>query len=577
MRYIHLISIFLLFLISSAHAADIEIRIEGISGELKKNVLAHLARISNDEIMFNRRGCSHVEDTIRIGLRAHGYYEPTVTLEPCPPSANGPKRLIATVIPNKPVIIGGTHIQLRGEAQKDPDYLELLNTRPSNGTILNHGEYDSFRNTLSRIALRKGYFDGRFNKNELGVALEINKAFWDIDYDSGKRYQFGPVIFEGSQIREEYLLNLVPFRDGDKYDFRYLAELNRRLSATGWFNSAVVAPQFNSSMNTKKLPMKAVISPRTKHTIETGLGMSTDTGPHISYKWRVPWVNSFGHSFSSRSEISQYEHSSGFFYKIPLLNSPLEQYYLIRGNMDFTNLNDYEENTFALAISRLWERPESWHRAINLRWEQSTFTQGNVKDSTMLLYPGITIGRIRSRDGFMPSWGDTQRYMIDYSNTLWGSHLNFMVFQSQNAWIRTYYEHHRFVGRVHSGWIETGNFAAVPPHLRFFAGGDRSIRGYSQGSISPRDSQGKLQGASKLLTGSLEYQYNFSGRWWGAMFVDGGEAADSISSARLNVGSGVGIRWRSPVGPIRFDLATPLGNHDSRGLQMHIAVGPELL
>ncbi|HAU4370924.1 TPA: outer membrane protein assembly factor [Citrobacter amalonaticus] len=576
MCYIHLLSIFLLFLINSTHAADLEIKIKGISGELEKNVLAHLARISNDEIIFNRRGCSHVEDTIRIGLRAHGYYEPTVTLESCPSSVNGSKILIATVIPNNPVIIGGTTIQLRGEAQEDPDYLELLNSRPSNGTILNHGDYDSFRSALSRMALRKGYFDGSFKKNQLGVALGLNKAFWDIDYDSGERYKFGHVTFEGSQISDEYLQNLVPFREGDKYDFRYLAELNRRLSATGWFNSAVVAPQFTPTMNTKKLPMKAVISPRTKHTIETGVGMSTDTGPRISYMWRVPWINAFGHSMSFRSEISQSEQLSDFNYKIPLLHSPLEQYYLLRGSFNFTNVNDSEENSFALTMSRLWERSDSWQRAINLRWEQSKFTQGNVKDSTMLLYPGITIGRVRSRDGFMPAWGDMQRYTIDYSNMLWRSDINFMVFQSQNAWIRTFYDHHRFVGRLHSGWIETGNFSAVPPHLRFFAGGDRSIRGYSQGSISPRDSQGKLQGASKLLTGSLEYQYNFSGRWWGAMFVDGGEATNRISSARLNVGSGIGIRWRSPVGPIRLDLATPLGNHDSNGLQIYIGVGPEL-
>lgn len=68
------------------------------------------------------------------------------------------------------------------------------------------------------------------------------------------------------------------------------------------------------------------------------------------------------------------------------------------------------------------------------------------------------------------------------------------------------------------GWIETNDFNKVPPSLRFFAGGDRSIRGYKYKSISPKGSDGKLTGASRLATGSLEYQYNLSGKWWGGFY-----------------------------------------------------------
>lgn len=79
----------------------------------------------------------------------------------------------------------------------------------------------------------------------------------------------------------------------------------------------------------------------------------------------------------------------------------------------------------------------------------------------------------------------------------------------------TLYDRHRFVVRGNLGWIEADDFSKVPPDLRFFAGGDRSIRGYKYKSISPKDDDGKLIGASKLATGSLEYQYNVTGKWWG--------------------------------------------------------------
>ena len=116
----------------------------------------------------------------------------------------------------------------------------------------------------------------------------------------------------------------------------------------------------------------------------------------------------------------------------------------------------------------------------------------------------------------------------------------------------------------------------MPPSFRFFAGGDRSIRGYSYQSISPKDKKGKLKGASKMITGSAEYQYNLTGSWWGAAFVDTGEAIDKVDTAKFYTGTGLGIRWASPVGPIKFDLATPLNKKDKGSIHLYIGLGSEL-
>lgn len=132
------------------------------------------------------------------------------------------------------------------------------------------------------------------------------------------------------------------------------------------------------------------------------------------------------------------------------------------------------------------------------------------------------------------------------------------------------------MARGNLGWIETNDFERVPPDLRFFAGGDRSIRGYKYKSISPKDDDGKLTGASKLATGSLEYQYNVTGKWWGAVFVDSGEAVNDIKQSNFKTGAGVGVRWQSPVGPIKVDFAVPVGDKEEHGLQFYIGLGPEL-
>ena len=566
----------LLLVSGVASAANVRLQVEGLSGELERNVRAQLSTIQSDEVTPDRRFRARVDDAIREGLKALGYYEPTIDFDLRPPPAKGRQVLIAKVTPGEPVRIGSTEVILRGGARTDRDYLDLLNTRPAIGTILNHGDYDSFKSSLTRVALRKGYFDSEFNKSQLGVSLDRHQAFWDIDYNSGERYRFGSVTFEGSQIRDEYLQNLVPFKQGDYYTSQDLAELNRRLAATGWFSSVVVAPQFEKSRQTKVLPLQGVVSPRKENTVETGVGYSTDVGPRVKGTWRKPWMNSYGHSLTSSLSLSAPEQQLDFSYKVPLLKSPLEQYYLMQGGFKRTDLNDTQADSTTLAVSRYWEMSSGWQRALNLRWSLDHFTQANVTNTTMLIYPGVSVNRTRSRGGLMPTWGDSQRYSVDYSNTMWGSDINFIVMQAQDVWIRTLYDRHRFVVRGNLGWIEADNFSKVPPDLRFFAGGDRSIRGYKYKSISPKDDDGKLMGASKLATGSLEYQYNVSGKWWGAVFVDSGEAVSDIRESNFKTGAGLGVRWQSPVGPIKLDIARPIGDKEEHGLQFYIGLGPEL-
>ncbi|GAA0479716.1 outer membrane protein assembly factor [Tatumella sp. JGM16] len=559
-------------------AATVQLQLTGLSGELQNNVRIRLAAIASEEVTADNRFQARLTDSIKQSLQALGYFQPVITF-PTPPESLDRKNPIirVKVDAGPPVKIAGSTIVVGGEGSKDPDYQQWIAAgRPVVGTVLNQGKYDSFKSGFSGIALRNGYFDGEFKKSQLGVSVERHEAFWDIDYDSGQRYRFGDVSFTGSQIREEYLRQLVPYHKGDYYSSRDLAELNRRLSATGWFSSVVASPEFGKSRQDKVLPVSAVLTPAVKNTAEAGIGYSTDVGPHVKASWKRPWVNDYGHSMSVSTYLSQPEQQLDMTYKIPLLKSPLEQYYLLQGGVKRTDLNDTRSDTSTLAVSRYWDNQSGWQKAVNLRWSLDNYTQGNISDNTMLIYPGVSVNRTRSRGGLMPTWGDSQRYSVDVSDTGWGSDVDFVIMQAQNVWIRTLAEKNRFVFRGNLGWIETSNFNRIPPDLRFFAGGDRSIRGYKYKDISPRDSDGKLTGASKMATGSAEYQYNFTGKWWGAVFIDSGEAVNNIKDSDFKTGAGVGIRWASPVGPIKLDIARPVGDSGEHGLQFYIGLGPEL-
>jgi translocation and assembly module TamA len=560
-----------------AYAANVRLQVEGLRGDLERNVRARLSTIGTDEVTADGRFRARVDEAIRQGLRALGYYDPTITFDLQERPAPARSVLIANVVPGEPVLIAGVDVVLQGGAKTDPDYLALVRRdNPKIGSILNHGDFDNFTRSLTNLALRRGYFDANMIKSQLGVAAELRKAYWDIDFDSGERYRFGKVNFQGAQIREDFLQNLVPFHEGDLYTSDELAELNRRLSTTNWFNSVVVSPDFRDAKKTKILPLDAVVTPRTENTVELGGGYATDVGPRLKASWRNPWMNSYGHSLTTSTTLSVPEQTLDFSYRVPLLKNPLEHYYLLQGGFKRTDLNDTKSDTTTLNVARFWDLSSGWKRSVNLRWSLDHFTQGSVTDTTMLLYPGVNISRTRQRGGTMPVWGDSQNYSIDWSDTVWGSDVDFGIFQAQNVWIRTLGEKNRFVVRGNLGWIETNDFNRVPPSLRFFAGGDRSIRGYKFRNISPRDSEGKLTGASRLATGTLEYQYNVTGRWWGAVFVDSGEAVNDIHKSDFKTGVGIGIRWASPVGPIKLDIAKPIGDNETRGIQYYIGLGPEL-
>ncbi len=118
------------------------------------------------------------------------------------------------------------------------------------------------------------------------------------------------------------------------------------------------------------------------------------------------------------------------------------------------------------------------------------------------------------------------------------------------------------------------DFDNLPATLRFYAGGDQSVRGYAYNSLGPLDSLGNVTGGKYLLVGSVEYEHSLSDKWSAATFYDIGNAYNS-SSSNFKEGAGVGLRWKSPIGPVRLDVAWPLSLED-RHWRFHLIVGPDL-
>lgn len=560
-------------------ASAFEVKVQGVGGDVRANVEALLQPVRENSFTELRQTYrAQVDRAITRALQALGYYQSIVHYSWQEAKGKNPATLIAKIHLGKPARIAGASLTVRGEGAADEAFEKLKKVLPKKGRQLNHGEYESFKSSIERAAVRNGYFDGEFLVSELGVDAVENKAYWTFDYDAKTRYRFGDIHFLGSQIREPVLVNLLPFEKGDPYTSDDISELNRRLSATGWFNSVVVSPDIFSgrASSDKSLPVYANVTPKKENAVETGLGFSTDVGPRGSVTWRKPWLNDSGRSLEASTELSSKEQMLDVSYKIPLEKSALEHYWVVQGGVKKEDLNDTKSNSASVMVSRHWAPYEGWQRDVHLRWSLDNFDQGKTSDHTMLIYPGVSFSKTTTIGGLMPSWGLSQRYTVDWSDTTWGSDIDFVVLEAQHALIKTIAHRHRLVLRSHVGWIQTDDFDQVPPDLRFFAGGDRSVRGYKYESISPEDDNGDLTGAEKMVTASVEYQYKVKGNWWGAVFFDIGQAVNNFNDQDWKKGVGVGVRWQSPLGPIKLDIAKPVGDPDKHALQFYIGLGPEL-
>lgn len=550
-------------------AQEVELTIEGLKSFRKDNVDAYLSAIPKEEYSTSIRFQARLQRTITEALNAVGYYQPTFEFE----VSEDKTELIVKVSQGSSVRYKEVEIVITGEAKDDPDFIAAIEASGlKKGERLNHGEYDSLKSKLRNLGLQKGYFDAKFTTSRLEIAPDLYQAFVRLHFDSGIRYHFGATEITGSQIKIERVRSLSPFQEGDPYLVSQVGEYNQNLSNTDWFSSVLVEPDLSLLGEGRELPMKVSLAPQARHQLETGLGYSTDVDVRASLKWKRPWVNSLGHSFDSSLSVSSPEQTLTASYRIPL-EDVLNDYYRIHYGMKRVDSRDTKSIESNLALERHWKLDNDWNRTIFIRYLLENYEQGLQDDNAQFLLPGITFSRIRARGGAMPTWGDSQYITLEYGSENALSETDVVRVLGGMKWIRSAGENHRGLFRIDGGANFADDFDKLSPSLRFFAGGDNNLRGYGYESISPKDESGALTGAKYIATTSLEYQYRLYGNWWGALFYDYGDAFNDTPEFKR--GTGVGVRWASPVGPIRLDFAWGL-DKDPTDFKIHFSLGPEL-
>ncbi|OZT74952.1 autotransporter assembly complex protein TamA [Vreelandella boliviensis] len=596
-------------LLCVSHGAwALEATIAGVSDEVEGNIQAYLQNI--DAARYTEvRLEGEIRRRTQEAMRVYGYYEPDITLERATD-----ERVWLEIEPGPQVEIEILSINVEGDASDDPPFQQAVEDFPlQEGDVLRHAPWDRLSSQFSGLAIERGYFDWGFTDRRMEVRPYLRSARLYMDFDSGPRYQFGETSITGSHIVLDRLRRMQPYEQGDPYLARTLAEYNQSLAETGWFSSVSVRPRLETaqeltvapfgggdpwwseatasqpkrprlssaalasalSINMRdntQLPIDISVTPADRHQFEVGIGYATDVGPRLRFGWEQPWINRYGHSLKHDLFLSSPEQRFTGAYNVPLEN-PLRDSYRLQYGIRNVDDSDTQSIEGTVELARRWKFDNDWVQTLFFRTTYEDFEQGGEADQVWLFYPGIQWSRTRTRPQRFPLWGDRQQLSLEFSDTVWGSDATFARITGDTEWIRMIGNDNRFLARISLGAIETDDFAKIPPSLRFFAGGDRSVRGYSYESLSPRNEEGRLRGGQQMLTSTLEYQRRVKGNWWGATFVDNGDAFDNWGPNDLKTGAGAGVRWVSPVGPVRFDIAHPFDHEDD--WRLHFSIGPE--
>lgn len=556
-----------------ASAQQVLVEVQGDYGNLQDNAEAFIGDVEGRSEQRLRRYIPTAVGQVEQALKALGYYQPTIESQMLEDTEL--PTVLLTVIPGEPVRVRTVNVTIRGPARDDPFFLPVLPEKPAVGDVLNHGHYDALRQTIRNRSLILGYFDGEFTKRTLLVDPENRTADIELEFVSGERFRLGEVTFDGGDEFDRSLLDrFVKIESGEYYHADKIAELSGDLSNSGYFAEVLVdAPQEGAV--DRVIPVSVRVRARDPRSVSAGVGYSTDVGPRLRGTWREHWINEQGHRRGAETELAKPRQSISGWYEIPL-DPPMTDLWRFSSGYLREDIEDVESERLTFGQQWQHEKDNGWLQILSLRWEGERYSIGGEETNrSYLLLPGIGYSKLRADSPLDPSRGYRVQFDLtgahrEVFSTADVLHLNMLV-----KGLITFADKHRLLTRFQFGGVATNDFDEVPPSLRFFAGGDQSVRGYGYETLSPEDREGVSVGGRYLMAGSVEYQYTIADRWRLAAFFDRGNAIDDLFDP-LATGVGAGIRWISPVGPLRLDIAKGLDPEFGGDWRLHFSMGPEL-
>jgi translocation and assembly module TamA len=551
--------------------ARIQIDLPGLTPALETNVRAYLSLTryaDRDDVTAETisRLQRRIIGETREALQPLGYYEPQVTYEVTQQDAHW--RVTINVTPGRPVRLSEVNVSVTGPGKDLRNLRAIIDAQLLKpGLRLNHGTYERVKADLLRAAKNEGYLDARLSKSDLVIDRLERRATATIELDTQERYHYGVIEVAQDVIDDASMRRMLRMQEGDPYTLDSLLRTQYVLDDSLYF-SAVDIESGATNREERTVPIRITAEPNRKHRFATSLGYGTDTRVRGRFTWDNRRVNEKGHrsqlELLGSSVITQLTGR----YIIPVMDVALEK-------LEFTAELTEEELGDTLSEraeigAGLTEVMGQWQRVLFLRLSNEQTTEPAPIDPAMpdaartsitredfYLIPGISYST-------MPSYivGDRRRPYYFYaelrgSPSTLGSDASFLQLRLLGERVFDFWERWHLQLRTELGISDVADFSELPASQRFFAGGERSVRGFGLNELSP-EVDGKRVGGKHLATGTIEIVRDLPRNFGVAAFYDIGNAFDDFAEPDLQYSVGLGVRYRIAVANFGIDVAQAL-------------------
>jgi translocation and assembly module TamA len=567
---------FLSYAQTEKEAKNYIMEIDG-AGPLEKLLREHLdisrreseeEEISADEL---QRLVAITPEQINELLATEGYFTPTIRYDL--DRRNKPWIARFNVQPGPPTMVEAVDIRFSGEVATGPNANPQRMNRLRRiwsldpGDRFRQAEWSDAKTELLKGLLNRDYPAAAITNSEARIDPQKNTAVLTVEIDSGPVFTFGELEIQGlSRYPRDIVDRANPIKPGEPYSQDKLNEFQVRMQETGYFRSAFATVDVDPK-TPHHVPIKVDITENERKRLGLGVGFSTDTGPRGQIKW--------------------------------LDRNFLEQQWRLESDLRI------DRETYLLA-GEVFLRPIDigWIPSVGARYER-TDTSGEVNDKIRTYARIASPNRVDEKTWGVGFYADHQqigdavsnhrqalvglfnytRRRLDHPVTPRSGYLasielaagpsglvndtNIARVFTRGTWIVPLVSRWRSVLRGQVGQVFGGTRQTVPDDLLFRTGGDLTVRGYGYNTLGVSESGATVAGTVTAVL-SAELVYQITQEWGAAVFTDTGNAADSWSTFEFKRGTGAGARWRSPIGPVNFDLAY---GHDSHEVRLHFSIG----
>lgn len=383
------------------------------------------------------------------------------------------------------------------------------------------------------------------------VDPETGSVALRVRVDSGPAFRFGDIEASGLALHDlDLVKRYSTFKPGDRYSTEAVLAFERALLSSPYFGSVQIQPDIDPA-HADATPVRVALTEASSRRLSFGAGLSSNTG----YRGEVGWSDSnlFKQSWLLNSAVRLEQLRQIAFADVmlpPHGDGSRDSFGVLAENAD---IQDLITKRMAAGVVRARVKGDTEIRhSLTLQREQK-----EIDDVVQSTQQSLALNT---------SW--TWRKVDDLFNPRAGWVLNAQIgggvkgLLSDAHFLRGYLKAQVFVPvgrrdqlilRGEAG-LTGGATAAVPQDFLFRTGGSTTVRGYDYLELGVRDGSA-IVGGRALGVVSAEYVHWGWDPWGVALFIDAGDASDTRQDFKPAVGAGAGVRWRSPAGPLAFDLA----------------------